>query len=249
MRVRERAREDALTAWLYIKLSAKWIVVASVIGALCGLLGSAFHISVDEVTKLRLANPWLILTLPVAGLAITGLYKLTRAEGLGTDTVIEQVRTGKGLKLGLLPAIFFGTVLTHMAGGSAGREGAALQLGGTVGLETGRLLRLDERDERTATMAGMAAFFSALFGTPLTASVFAMSVISVGLIHHAALLPCLTAALTAFGVSRALGVEPTRFAVAADAPENRRACGAVCGSIRNFLRDDSCHGAFFKKAP
>ena len=86
-------------------------------------------------------------------------------------------------------------------------------MGGTIGYHTGRLFRLDDRDMRTATMAGMAAFFSALFGTPLAATVFAMAVISIGVMYHAAFIPCLTASLMAFGVSLVMGVEPTRFTV------------------------------------
>lgn len=200
---------------LYIRALGKWLLVAAISGVFSGLLGSAFHICVDRATQFRLAQPWLLYCLPAAGLLICALYKLLRTEGLSTNSIIEEVQSGRGLSLSLIPAIFFSTVLTHLCGGSAGREGAALQLGGTVGYETGKLLRLDDRDLRTATMTGMAAFFAALFGTPLTAAIFAMSVISVGLLYHAALLPCLTASLTAYGVSRLLGVEPTRFAVAA----------------------------------
>ncbi len=202
---------------LYLRALGKWLLVAAVTGVFSGLLGSAFHICVDGATRLRAAQPWLLFALPAAGLLIVGIYRLTRTEGLSTNSILEEVQSGRGLSLNLIPAIFFSTVLTHLCGGSAGREGAALQLGGTVGFETGKLLRLDDRDLRTATMAGMAAFFSALFGTPLTATVFAMSVISVGLLYHAALLPCLTASLTAYGVSRLLGVAPTRFTVAAPA--------------------------------
>ena len=203
----------------YIRALTKWLLVAVITGIFSGLLGSAFHICVDRATRLQTAQPWLLLTLPIAGLLIAALYKLMRAEGLSTNSVIEEVQTGRGLSLGLIPAIFCSTVLTHLCGGSAGREGAALQLGGTVGFETGKLLKLDDRDLRTATMAGMAAFFSALFGTPLTATVFSMSVISVGLLYHAAMFPCLTASLTAYGVSLLLGVEPTRFSMTAPALE------------------------------
>ena len=199
---------------LYIKALAKWLAVAAVIGATCGVIGSAFHIGVHEATTLRGAHPWLLWCLPLAGLAIVAFYKLTKTEGQGTNDIIDAVHLGKGLSIFLLPAIFLGTVLTHLCGGSAGREGAALQMGGTIGHQAGRLFHLDDRDLRTATMAGMAAFFAALFGTPLTATVFAMVVISIGVMYHAAFIPCLTASLTAYGVSLVMGVEPTRFTVA-----------------------------------
>ena len=204
-------------ALLYLKTLAKWLVLASVTGALCGLVGTAFHVGVESATKLRGAHGWLLWGLPAAGLVIVALYKLFHTEGKGTNDVIDEVRQGKGLPLLLLPSIFVGTLLTHLCGGSAGREGAALQMGGTIGYQTGKLLHLDDQDLRTITMTGMAAFFSALFGTPVAAALFAILVISVGAMYHANLFPCLVAALVAYGVSRAFGVEPTAFAVTAPA--------------------------------
>ena len=210
---------ETFTAWLrrasvYLRTLLKWVILGLVIGAFCGVIGSAFHIGVHHATQLRAEYPWLLWCLPLAGLLIVGFYKLTKVEGQGTNSIIDEVHLGKGLPFYLLPAIFLGTILTHLCGGSAGREGAALQMGGTIGFHTGRLLRLDDRDLRVATLAGMAAFFSALFGTPLAATVFAMMVISIGIMYDVAFIPCLTAALTAYGVSLTMGVEPTRFAVA-----------------------------------
>jgi len=119
--------------------------------------------------------------------------------------------------LSLTPAIFLSTVLTHLGGGSVGREGAALQMGGSLGYTAGKWLRLSDEDRRVAVLMGMAAFFTALFGTPLAATVFAIGVASLGLFCHAALLPCLLASLAAMGVSGLLGVAPTRFQVAVPA--------------------------------
>lgn len=202
-------------AWSYIRTLLKWLPVAIVIGIICGMIGALFHMGVQKATELREIYPWLLWCLPVAGLVITGFYKITRTEGQGTDDIIDQVRKGKPLSFYLLPAIFLGTVLTHLCGGSAGREGAALQMGGTIGYRTGRLCHLDDRDTRTATVAGMAAFFSALFGTPLAATVFAETVISVGMTYHAAFIPALAASLTSYGISLRMGVKPTEFIVEA----------------------------------
>ena len=199
----------------YLSALVKWLALALATGGICGGVGAAFHMGIHQAELLRGRFPWLLWCLPLAGLAIVAFYKLTRTEGQGTNAVIDVVHLGKGLPVLLLPAIFVGTVLTHLCGGSAGREGAALQMGGTIGYHVGGFFRLDDRDMRTATMVGMAAFFTALFGTPLAATVFAMMVVSVGVFYHAAFLPCLTASLTAYGVSRLLGVAPTRFAVAA----------------------------------
>ena len=208
--------KTALRRWcLYGWTLAKWTMAASAIGVVCGLIGTMFHFGVHEVTAFRGTHPWVLYLLPLAGFVIVSFYKLTETDGLGTDDIIDAVHAGKRLPILLLPAIFFGTVLTHLCGGSAGREGAALQMGGTIGRHAGNLFNLDDRDLRTATMAGMAAFFSALFGTPLTATVFAIVVISIGVVYHVAFIPCLTASLVAYWISVELGVAPTRFSVAA----------------------------------
>lgn len=206
----------ALRRWgLYCWTLLKWTVDAAAIGVVCGVIGTLFHFGVHEVTAFRGAHPWVLYCLPAVGLVIVGFYKLTKTDGLGTDDIIDAVHQGKRLPIFLLPAIFLGTILTHLCGGSAGREGAALQMGGTIGRHAGNLFNLDDRDLRTATMAGMAAFFSALFGTPLTATVFAIVVISIGVVYHVAFIPCLTASLVAYWISVELGVAPTRFSVAA----------------------------------
>ena len=215
----ERVKQLISHSWLYIQALGKWLALASVTGVLCGLVGTAFHVGVARATALRGAHPWLVWCLPLAGLAIVGIYKLTKTEGMGTNDILDEVRLGRGLSIWLLPAIFLSTVLTHLCGGSAGREGAALQMGGDIGYHAGKLFRLDDRDLRTATLCGMAAFFSALFGTPLAATVFAIVVISVGVFYHAAFIPCFTASMVAYGISVWLGVEPTRFTVTAPALE------------------------------
>ena len=202
---------------LYAAGIAKWLAVSLPVGAACGLLGSAFHIGVEYASELRETYGWIIFLLPFAGLAAVAVYRLFRVEGKDTNNILGEIQSGRGIPFAMLPAVFLTTLLTHLAGGSAGREGAALQMGGTIGFGIGRLLRLDDRDLRTATMTGMAAFFSALFGTPLGATVFAMGVVSVGLLYHAAFLPCLIASLTAYGISLLLGIAPTRFPVAVPA--------------------------------
>ena len=194
-------------------LLGRWLVAAVVIGGLCGGIGTAFHLAVDEATRLRGQTPWLLYLLPLAGLAIVQIYKATGTEGLGTNDVIDAVQDGKPVALLLLPAIFLSTVLTHLTGGSAGREGAALQMGGDIGWQTGRLLHLSDHGCRTATLCGMAAFFTALFGTPLAATLFAMMVVNVGLVFYAAFLPALGASLVAYSITQLLGVAPTRYAV------------------------------------
>ena len=198
-----------------IRVALQWFFLAIPTGLICGLVGTLFHLSVELVTELRADQPWLLFLLPAAGLLITALYKATKCEGVGTNNVIRAVQSGEPVSILLVPAIFFGTVLTHLCGGSAGREGAALQMGGSIGWNVGTLLQLKDHDRRTATISGMAAFFSALFGTPLTAALFAMMVEDVGLTFTSAFVPAFTSALIAYGCSLAFGIAPTHFAITA----------------------------------
>ena len=244
----------ALHVWtLYCKGLGKWLLVSGVTGTLCGLLGSAFHIGVHYATLFRQAQPWVLYTLPLAGLLAVAIYHFLGTEGQGTNNIIDEVQSGRGLSLQLLPSIFLATIVTHLAGGSAGREGAALQMGGTIGFSVGRLLHLDDKDLRTATLTGMAAFFSALFGTPLAASIFAMAVISVGVLYHAAFIPCFVASMTAYGISLLMGVVPTRFLVAAPSLELlmllKIALLAVLCAIVSILFCEALHGTerFFSR--
>ncbi len=198
----------------YAAALLKWIVVGGLVGGVGGVVGALFHLGVIYATSVRLALPWVLYLLPLGGLVIAGLYRLCKLEGKGTNAVIESVHFGSDVPVLLVPLIFVSTVITHLCGGSAGREGAALQIGGGIGYRTGRLLHLGEKDLPLATLCGMSGVFSALFGTPLTATVFALEVISVGVLYYAGLVPCITAAMTGYLISLLLGVPPTRFTVA-----------------------------------
>ena len=209
----ERLKERVAHIGQYAVTLLKWMVLGGVIGLVGGIIGSLFHIGVDTATQVRLAHPWVLYLMPVGGLAIVGLYRLTKTEGKGTNDIIASVHFGEQVPGMLVPVIFVSTVITHLCGGSAGREGAALQIGGGIGYQAGRLLRLGEKDLPLATLCGMSGVFAALFGTPLTATVFALEVISVGVLYYAGLVPCLTAALTGYLVSVLMGVPPTRFTV------------------------------------
>ena len=211
-----QARQRGLVlgrVFLYADAMLKWLVIGGLVGGVGGVVGALFHLGVSYATEVRLAHPWVLYLLPAGGLVIAGLYKLCKLEGRGTNAVIESVHFGKEVPVLLVPLIFVSTVITHLCGGSAGREGAALQIGGGIGYRTGRLLHLGEKDLPLATLCGMSGVFSALFGTPLTATVFALEVISVGVLYYAGLVPCITAAMVGYLVSLWMGVPPTRFTV------------------------------------
>ena len=159
----------------------KWLVFAAVSGVLCGGVATAFFYAFDAVTALRLAHPWLLWLLPLGGAAIVLLYRVCGMEGdRGTNFVLVAVREDQPLRLRTAPLVFAATMITHLCGGSSGREGAILQIGGSISSTVGRWMRLDDKDRRIITMCGMSAAFSALFGTPLTAAMFSMEVTSVG---------------------------------------------------------------------
>lgn len=163
---------------------------------------------------MRMANPWLIFLLPVGGLVIAAIYRVSKMEGEGTNGIIDSIHDGAKVHIRLVPVIFVSTAITHLVGGSAVREGAALQIGGGIGYRVGRLLKLDDKDMRLVTLCGMSAVFAALFGTPLTATIFALEVISVGILYYSGFIPCLVASVTAYGISRLVGIAPMRYAVA-----------------------------------
>lgn len=207
-------KSTAIKAGKYFRTFYRWVLVSVATGVVCGLVGSAFHLTVDWVTSVRMANPWLIFLLPVGGLAIAAIYRVSKMEGEGTNGIIDSIHDGARVHIRLVPVIFVSTAITHLVGGSAGREGAALQIGGGIGYKVGRLLKLDDKDMRLVTLCGMSAVFAALFGTPLTATIFALEVISVGILYYSGFIPCLVASVTAYGISRLVGIAPMRYAVA-----------------------------------
>ncbi len=185
----------------------KWSAVSGIIGITVGLVGTAFSYGLKYATQIRDEHPRLILGLPIAGLLIVFLYHLAhRDNDKGTNSVLLAVRSEERLPIVMAPLIFIGTILTHLFGGSAGREGAALQLGGSIGNWFGKLLRMNPEDEKTIIMCGMSACFAALFGTPMAATVFAMEVVNVGIMYYAAFVPCAFSALIAAGIADSLGV-------------------------------------------
>lgn len=192
----------------------KWGLLSVLIGAISGGTGTLFYFCIRYVTDLRLAHGWLLWLLPIGGLGIVFLYHIGKiSEPKGTDLVIEAVRTPEPIPTLMAPLIFIATSLTHLFGGSAGREGAALQLGGSLGYRIGRFFHLDEKDLHVVTMCGMAACFSALFGTPLTSTLLVMEVITVGVMYYSALVPCTVASIVAAGIARSFHAVPTQFTV------------------------------------
>lgn len=192
--------------------SLKWILFSILSGTIVGSIGTLFYFCIEVVTLIRMKNPWILWLLPIGGLMIVGAYRLLHDEkDSGTNLVLSAIHSNDELPLRMAPLIFLSTIITHLFGGSAGREGAALQLGGSIGNALGRLFRFDEKDKHIMIMCGMSAAFSALFGTPMAAAIFSMEVVSVGIMHYAALVPCVIASLVAQGIASSFGAAAESF--------------------------------------
>ena len=230
---------DVHSVEVYLFTFCKWALISSLVGLVGGLIGSAFYHCVATVTGIREANPWLIYFLPFSGLIIVFLY---RSAGLrsdpGTNIVIDSIiHEHQEVPFRMAFLIFVSTVITHLFGGSVGRESAALQIGGCFGSGIGHILHLDDRSMKLITMCGMSALFSAVFGTPITATVFVIEFISIGIMHYSALVPCLIAACTARFVAIAFHIHAETYTIVQGAlftvPNCLRvlALGAACAVV------------------
>lgn len=195
-------------------VSLKWIIFAIIVGIIVGLCGTAFYFALSLVTVLRTQNSWLIFLLPLGGVGIVVMYRILHNEkDTGTNLVISAIHSDDELPLRMAPLIFVSTLITHLFGGSAGREGAALQMGGSIGNALGRLFRFDDKDKHVMIMCGMSAAFSALFGTPMAAAILPMEMVSVGVMYYIALVPCVISSLVAHGIAYSFGVSNEMFII------------------------------------
>ncbi|MDE6788248.1 MAG: chloride channel protein [Ruminococcus sp.] len=190
-----------------LKSFLKWIVIGSVMGIIIGLVGTLFHFCSGFAETFRDSHTWTLFFLPIAGVVIAYFYDLMHySHDKGTNLVLLAVRDNKVMGIHHAVCIFVATVITHLCGGSSGREGASLQIGAALGSFTGRKLKFDDDDKRMMTMCSMSAMFAAVFGTPITAAIFSMEVISVGIFYYSAIVPCVASALTASYISSLFGI-------------------------------------------
>ncbi|NMO95133.1 voltage-gated chloride channel family protein [Paenibacillus lemnae] len=173
----------------------KWIVLGGAVGVLAGTASAFFLKSLDYVTNVRMENGWLLFLLPVGGALVSYMYmKYGLNSAKGNNLILEQIGEGKEtIPLRMAPLVLFGTLVTHLFGGSAGREGTAVQMGGSLAEWFGKIIRIDAVDRKILLMCGISGGFGSIFGTPLAGTIFGLEVIAIGLISHRALLPCFTA--------------------------------------------------------
>ena len=200
-------------------LFLKWSVISALTGLIVGSFSTLFAFIMNIMTEYREQNDYMLYFLPLGGILTVFLYSAFKYKNdKGTNLVLSTIHARSEIPLRMAPLIFITTIITHVFGGSAGREGAALQLGGSIGNQIGRSLKLDDADKRVVVLCGMSAAFSALFGTPMAAAIFSLEVVSVGVMYYAALVPCVFSSLIATYFSKFFGIKETDFAVV-DFPE------------------------------
>lgn len=217
MPFRFSAREHLLLAGFLVK----WLIFALPVGIAVGSACAFFLWSLDAVTTLRVQNPLLLYLLPVAGIGIAWMYQQFggAVEG-GNNLIVDEIHEpGAGVPLRMAPLVLIGTIATHLFGGSAGREGTAVQMGGSLASGLASFFpRLGQSDVRILLMAGVSAGFGGVFGTPVAAMIFALEVLSIGRMSYAAILPCLIAAIASDQTCIAWGIGHTHYHIASILP-------------------------------
>lgn len=192
----------------------RWTLISVLMGVLCGLVGSAFGHGVAKSQQFFREHGFMLYLMPVSGVLVVLTHKLLRQVGnKGTNLILDSISGSEKIRFTTLPTIFISTILSHLVGASAGKEGAALQIGGSIGNCLAEVLKLDERDKKVVIMCGMSGCFGAIFGTPLAAAMFGMEVISIGVAYYAALVPCVFAAFVGAEISHMLGLHAESFTI------------------------------------
>lgn len=200
---------DAREQFALIAGLSKWSLLGSLVGIFSGLASAAFLFGLDWATDTREKTPWLLWLLPAAGAAIGWIYdRFGRDVEAGNNLLLERIHTMEGhVSIRMVPLIALATIGTHLFGGSAGREGTAVQMGGCLADFLGRNLRLSRADRRILLMSGISGGFGSVFGTPVAGMIFGLEVLTIGRLRYDALVPCLAASAIGNLTCLALGIE------------------------------------------
>lgn len=194
----------------------EWSLLVVPVAVLAGSASALFLWALERATDARWAHPWLLYGLPAGGVLVGLLYHWwgEKAAG-GNNLILEEIHeAGGGVPTRMAPLVLLGTLVTHLFGGSAGREGTAVQMGGSLAAGFGRWFRIKPENIRILLLAGVAAGFGSVFGTPLTGAVFALEVVVVGRVQYDALIPVLVASVVGDATCSAWGIRHTPYHIA-----------------------------------
>ncbi|NQX71460.1 voltage-gated chloride channel family protein [Paenibacillus alba] len=191
----------------------KWLFYGSLVGILTGSASALFLASLDEATIQRESHPWLLFLLPLGGAFMSYLYvKYGKNSAKGNNLILEQIQHGQEtIPFRMAPLVLLGTILTHLFGGSAGREGTAVQMGGSFSEFIGKVFKVDETDRKILLMCGISSGFGSIFGTPLAGTIFGMEVVALGLVRYQALIPCFIASFVGNLITMAWGIQHIHY--------------------------------------
>lgn len=197
----------------HVLATLKWLAILLPMAAIVGSASAFFLWSLDALTRFRFEYPWLLYLLPIAGIGIAWMYlRFGANSAAGNNLIIDEIhQPGGGVPRRMAPLVLIGTLATHLFGGSAGREGTAVQMGGSIAAAVGRFFALDASGMRLLLMAGVAAGFGSVFGTPIAGAIFAIEVLVIGRMQYDALIPCFIASLAAHWTCMAWGIHHTTY--------------------------------------
>lgn len=215
MALNDYFKKEALTTKTLFSYFLKWTVISTIAGSLIGSSSALFLFLLETITDLRIDTPILLYFLPLGGLIVGLVYYYWGGEAnRGNNLLIDEYHTPtQTMPLKMAPLVLIGTLITHLFGGSAGREGTAVQMGGAIADQFTKYFKVSHQDRQTIILIGVSAGFASVFGTPIAGTLFALELMLVGRVKYQSLYPVLIAALTAHFICLAWGISHTIYLI------------------------------------